>query len=371
MTRRIVIDARSRGSTGRYAERLLHHLQDLDEQSDYFVLVKKEQDWQPHAVNFTPVVADIKDYSWQEQIHLWWIISRLRPDLVHFTMPQQPLLYRGKTVTTIHDLTMLRFHNLDGNRLVYLSKLAVFRGLLFLVARTSAALITPTEWVKSDVERTLRVPAAKIHVTHEAADPLPCEPVPIGQLQDRQFILFNGNVFPHKNVRRLIDGYRLIRARHPDLLLVIAGKLGEQGRRLQEATRPANDVRFLGFVPDGELKWLMANARAYVYPSLSEGFGLPGLEAMLLDTPVVASNATCLPEVYRDAAHYFDPLDVDDIACKLDEVLTDATLREELVRKGRRLLAEYSWDRLARQTLAVYRAVLAGERVGQLRPWRR
>lgn len=355
---RIVIDARSRGSTGRYAERLLHHLQSIDHDNEYFVLVKSEQDWRPTAENFAQVVADVKDYSWQEQIRLLRTIKSLQPDVVHFTMPQQPVLYRGRTVTTVHDLTMLRFHNINGNRLVYLLKLTVFRQLLFRVARKSEAVIAPTEWVKMDIEQTLKVNPAKIHVTHEAADPILAEARSVEALQDKNFILFNGNVQPHKNVRRLIEAYKRIKVSHPDLLLVIAGKLGEQGVRLQAEVGSITGIVFLGFVPDDELKWLMKNAQAYVYPSLSEGFGLPGLEAMLLDTPVVSSNATCLPEVYRDAAHYFDPLDVSDMAAKIMDVLTDGPLRDKLIHNGRHLLNAYDWRNLAKQTLSVYESVI-------------
>ncbi|MBN2405760.1 MAG: glycosyltransferase family 4 protein [Coriobacteriia bacterium] len=355
---RIVVDARSRGSTGRYAERLLHHLQSIDHENRYFVLVKSDQDWQPMAENFTRVVADVEDYSWQEQIRLLGTIRSLHPDLVHFTMPQQPVLHRGKTVTTIHDLTMLRFHNVTGNRLVYWGKLMVFRCLLYVVSRKSQALIAPTDWVKRDIERTLRVRPDKIHVTYESADPIPAEAGAIQALQDKSFILFNGNVFPHKNVRRLIEAYEQVKVTHPDLLLVIAGKLGEQGIRLQAEVEHITGVLFLGFVPDDELKWLMENARAYVYPSLSEGFGLPGLEAMLLDTPVVSSNATCLPEVYKDAAHYFDPLDVRDMANKISEVLADDSLRDRLIHNGQELLRTYDWGTLAKQTLSVYRSVI-------------
>ncbi len=357
---RIVVDARSRGSTGRYAERLLHHLQSIDHENQYFVLIKSEQQWRPTAENFTQVVTDIRDYSLQEQIRLLGVIKSLHPDLVHFTMPQQPVLYRGKTVTTIHDLTMLRFHNVNGNRLVYWLKLMVFRRLLFRVSRKSKALIVPTEWVKTDIERTLRVDPIKIHVTHEAADPI-LEPAgAIEELQGKRFILFSGNVFPHKNVRRLIESYQQVGVSHPDLLLVIAGKLGEQGIRLQAEVAHIAGVVFLGFVPDNELKWLMKNAQAFVYPSLSEGFGLPGLEAMLLDTPVVSSSATCLPEVYRNAAHYFDPLDTGDMAEKIIEVLTDSSLREELIHNGRQLLKTYDWHSLAKQTLDVYESVIGG-----------
>jgi glycosyltransferase involved in cell wall biosynthesis len=111
-------------------------------------------------------------------------------------------------------------------------------------------------------------------------------------------------------------------------------------------------------VSEGQLRWLYENCAAYVFPSLSEGFGLPGLEAMVHGAPVVSSNATCLPEVYGEAAHYFDPLDVDDIASKIGETLDNEALRSNLIKKGKEQAAKYSWRRTAEQTLEVYEKAL-------------
>jgi len=111
-------------------------------------------------------------------------------------------------------------------------------------------------------------------------------------------------------------------------------------------------------VSEGELRWLYEHCAAYVFPSLSEGFGLPGLEAMQHGAPVVSSNATCLPEVYGDAAHYFDPLDVQAMADAINEVITDKDLRARLIAAGHTQAATYSWKRMAEQTLAVYKTAL-------------
>lgn len=359
---RIVMDARSRGSTGRYATKLLQYLQRLDATNEYFVLVKYAQNWTASAPNFHPVIADVKDYTFAEQFKLWWIISRLKPDLVHFTMPQQPLLFTGRSVTTIHDLTMLRWHNISGNTLAYWLKLLVFKFLLWWVAHTSEALITPTRWVKIDITKTLHIDPIRAHVTYEAADTLPGKPLPPGGFDARsEFILFNGNVFPHKNVARLIEAHQSLLKTHPRLRLAIAGQLGQQGEALRVNASQATNINWLGYVPDAQLKWLMEHARAYVYPSLSEGFGLPGLEAMRADTPVVASHATCLPEVYGDAAEYFDPASVEDMAAAIERVINQPRRRKELITLGRARVKQFSWQRMAEQTLAVYRQVLKAQ----------
>ena len=359
--RRIVIDARSRGSTGRYAERLMHHLQAINQDNDYFVIVKSDQAWQPQNPRWQAIINDAKDYTFAEQLSLWWNIRRLKPDLTHFTMPQQPILpLPGRRVTTIHDLTMLRWHNVNGIKAIYWFKQLVFRLLLCWVAHRSNAVITPSRWVKIDVTKALRVDPIRLHVIYEAAEPISDQPEPVTSLQPKAFILFNGNVFPHKNVSGLIEAYRSLKTAHPGIKLVIAGKLGDQGLKLKEETENTGlaGVEFLDYVPDKQLKWLLANAAVYVYPSFSEGFGLPGLEAMLAGTPVVSSNATCLPEVYGDAAQYFNPADPTNIAKAIDKILSNPKRANELIKLGKEHIRQYSWHTTAEQTLLIYQQVL-------------
>jgi glycosyltransferase involved in cell wall biosynthesis len=334
-------------------------LQQLDRHNDYFVLVKSSAGWEPAAPNFQAVAADVKDYTFAEQFRLWWIIRRLKPDLVHFLMPQQPLLYTGPSATTIHDLTTLRWHNINGNKWIYRFKLFVYRCLMWWVAHTSDALIAPTGWVKADVVKTLSVDPARIRVTHLAAEQIRGRTeTPPGYDRQTKFIFFNGNVFPHKNVEGLIEAFARLKSRYPNLKLAIAGKLNQQGEELKLKTSQTKNIDWLGFVPDAQLKWLLANALVYVYPSFSEGFGLPGLEAMNAGTPLASSNATCLPEVYGPAAEYFDPSSAEEMAAAIDRLLSDRQRRRELLKLEREQLKKYSWRRTAEQTLAVYRQIL-------------
>ena len=122
--------------------------------------------------------------------------------------------------------------------------------------------------------------------------------------------------------------------------------------------RGIKGVVFTGFASEGQLRWLYENTEAYVFPSLSEGFGLPGLEAMVHGAPVVSSNATCLPEIYGKGAHYFDPLNVGDMENAINSVLTDGKLRKKLIDLGHKQASKYSWKRMAEQTLEVYNKAL-------------
>ncbi len=360
---KIVIDARElRTSTGRYVERLLHYLQAIDREHDYVVLLKPKDmaGWVPSNPRFTKLVCPYDEFSFAEQLGFLHQLNKIRTDVVHFGMVQQPVLYRGKTITTIHDLTTVRFDNPAKNKVVFKLKQSVYKEVIRRAARKSAAVLTPTQFVKDDLVNFSGVVPDKITVTLEAADPILAAATALPGLQNKQFIMYVGRPTPHKNLERLIEAFAQLRGAHPALQLVLAGKKDANYRRTEAlvTARGIKGVIFTDFVSEGELRWLYEHCAAYVFPSLSEGFGLPGLEAMIHGAPVVSSNATCLPEVYVDAAHYFDPLDVTAMADAINEVLTDKVLRQRLIEAGQVQAATYSWQRLAEQTLAVYNRVL-------------
>lgn len=360
---KIAIDARElRTSTGRYVERLLYYLQQIDNQNDYLVLLKpKDVDgWQPSNSRFSKVACPHKEFTFDEQIGFKKQLDRLKADLVHFTMVQQPVWYKGKVVTTMQDLTTVRFKNPSKNAIVFTLKRQVYRWVNKRVAKKSEAIITPSEFVKDDVAKFANVAPDKITVTLEAADAIVEAPEPVKGLEKTQFIMYVGRPTPHKNLDRLVDAFAILKSSRPDLHLVLAGKKDTNYERIETSVRQRNipGVLFTGFVSDGQLRWLYEHCAAYVFPSLSEGFGLPPLEAMRHGAPVVSSNATCLPEINGDAAHYFDPLDVQAMADAINEVLTDKDLRNSLITKGKRQVEKYSWQRMAQQTLEVYREVL-------------
>jgi len=366
--KKIVIDARElRTSTGRYVERLLHYLQevDTDKSHRYIVLLKpKDMDgWEPRSKRFTKVACPHKEFTFAEQFGLLWQLVRLRPDLVHFGMVQQPVLYQGAVITTMHDLTTLRFGNPAKNRFVFRMKQRIYHVVNYIAAHKSRAIITPSEYVKDDVARVMRINSRKITVTYEAGDVMDSSPDPIPALEGKTFLLYVGRPNPHKNLDRLIEAFSTLKQDLPDLQLVLAGKqdtlFRRHASRIQHLGIP--DIHFTGRVSDSQLRWLYEHTAAYVFPSLSEGFGLPGLEAMAHGAPVVSSNATCLPEIYGDAARYFDPTDVDDMAQAIKTVLAKPAVREALVAAGYKQVKRYSWKRMAEQTLEIYKHTLNEE----------
>src|SRR5213075_1474545 len=167
------------------------------------------------------------------------------------------------------------------------------------------------------------------------------------QLQD-EFVLYAGNVKPHKNLERLIEAFFLVRKRGLDhLKLVMIGDEISKYTALRRAVHQNQlhkHVRFLGYLPEETLAVMYRLAGVFVFPSLYEGFGLPPLEAMASGTPVVTSNVSSLPEVAGGAAILVDPYDPSAIADGIERVLSDPALRQELRRKGLARAREFSWE---------------------------
>src|SRR6185312_2254686 len=206
---KIVVDARIISTTtGRYIERLLDYLQQIDSVNHYHVLLRAAdfKQWQPKAPNFTPVMSDFPPYTFREQLQLWRQLRHLRPDLVHFTAPHFPLLYRGRRVVTVHDLTLLTFVNRQQTNPLrawykYSFKPWVFKRFTRLALRPATHIITPTKFVRDQVKAKFDIPLSQLSFTYEAADELAATPQPVSNLSDSRFILYVGGSRPYKNLQ--------------------------------------------------------------------------------------------------------------------------------------------------------------------------
>lgn len=365
MAYHITLDVRFINSgTGTYAVKLLEYLQQIDTVNQYSVLVptKDATYWRPTNPNFTIRTVDFANYSFGEQIGFKHYLERLNPDLVHFCMPQQPVFYKGPHITTVHDMTLLNTYNSDKNWLVFHLKQLVGRWVFRRIGQTSDHIIAISHNTKREYQVHSRIPDEKISVIYEAGEAQPHSSLtPYLDLPFKRFILYVGQQPDYKNLRRLAAAHQSLLTRYPDLGLVFVGRLGEDAKRNQAYYQQQGyrQIHFTGFLPDGQRDWLLNKAAAYVFPSLMEGFGLPPLETMAYGTtPVISSNASCMPEILGDAAEYFDPLDIDDIAAAIDRVLSQPGLRRNLIAKGLQQAKKYSWERCAQQTHAVYMDVL-------------
>jgi glycosyltransferase involved in cell wall biosynthesis len=366
---RVAIDARKLHDfgIGTYIRNLLRHLARTDHNTEY-VLLCGEADLGVAAQlgpNFRAVLEPSPNYSLREQVHVPWVLRRERPDVYHAPHYVLPAGVRCPSVVTIHDCIHLMFPQYLPNRLAY----AYARAQMWSAARRSDCILTVSEASKRDILHLFNVPPEKIVVVYNAIDShfsiTPSEEA-VARVRERyqldhKFVLYVGNIKPHKNLVRLIEAFDELRQGElEDLKLLI---IGDQISKLPALRRAVHrhklhkQVRFLGYVADDQLAILYRLASAFVFPSLYEGFGLPPLEAMASGTPVVTSNVSSLPEVVGDAAVLVNPYDVDAIVDGLRRVLTDPVLAADMSRKGIERAREFSWERSVAKTWAVYQTI--------------
>ncbi len=352
---------------GTYIRNLLRHLARLDRETEYVLLARPEDCAALRCLgeNFRTVPESAGNYSVAEQLKIPLALRRERVDLFHAPHYVLPPLAARPSVVTIHDCIHLMFPQYLPSRLAF----AYARASITLAARRATRVLTVSESSKRDILKFVDVPPEKIDVIYNAYDerfavePREEDVVRIReryQLHDA-FVLYAGNVKPHKNLGRLIEAFQLVRSRGLDhLKLVLIGDDISKYAALRRAVHQHQlhkYVRFLGYVPEETLAVMYRLAGVFVFPSLYEGFGLPPLEAMASGTPVVTSNVSSLPEVAGDAALLVDPYDPEAIAGGILKVLTDAGVRRELRQKGLARAREFSWEASVRRVREIYQQV--------------
>ncbi len=398
----IGIDARmygpGQGGLGRYIEQLIKHLEQIDRSNDYVIFLRRDNfdNYRPQNPKFKKVLADIAWYGVAEQFKLKKIIRREKVDFMHFPHWNVPLGYNDPFVVTVHDLILLHYPTRRASTkgfFTYWFKNFIWKLVLKNAVKKSIKIITPSEFTKQDLIKTLNVPADKISVTCLAPTPQLNGIQPpvilseakrseeslsgheLGQrsfavAQDdktstvlknykitKPYLLYVGVAYPHKNLETLLAAWKIFMEKFgTGYQLVLAGKKNYFYERLIKlvAKEKINNVIFTDFIPDQDLPALYQNASLYVFPSLYEGFGLPPLEAMSYNLPVASSAASCLPEILKDAAIFFDPHDKIAMAQAINLGLNDQNLRQKLLENGQKLLKTYSWNKTAAKTLNLY-----------------
>lgn len=267
----------------------------------------------------------------------------------------------GRVITTIYDMTYLRFpETMNGKNLRRIQS-----GIQYSVDR-SDHIVTISEFSKQEICTLLQVPEEKISVVYCAPETYDrtasWELVAEKYSITAPYILHVGTVEPRKNLTRLIQAFdHLKRNYHIPHQLVLAGGEGWQNKEIYQAAEAAEfkkDIRFTGFTSREEKNALYQRADVLAFPSLYEGFGMPPLEAMEKKCPVVCSNAASLPEVVGDAARLVDPMNVMSIAEGIWQVLSDPTYAAELVQKGQKQIEKFTWDASTRRLTEICKAVL-------------
>jgi glycosyltransferase involved in cell wall biosynthesis len=373
---RIAIDARKLHDygIGTYVRNLVGQLARQNDDTRYVLLCRPDDAEPLRALGsrFEPLVEGSGQYTVAEQFTIPLALARARVDLFHAPHYVVPPLTTRPYVVTIHDCIHLRFPQYLPNRLAH----GYARTMMTLAARRARRVLTVSHASKDDILHYLGVPASKVEVIYNAIDEriaAPPSDADIERVSQRfqltsPFILYAGNIKPHKNVDRLIEAYSVLRRRGFEgvKLVIIGDEISKYPnlRRLVHTFQLHQHVRFFGFVPEATLAVLYRRAVMFVFPSLYEGFGLPPLEAMAAGTPVITSNVSSLPEVVGDAALLVDPMDAGAIADAMARVLADAALRRDLIRRGQERVHAFSWERSVARIRQVYGEVVAGKAHG-------
>lgn len=298
------------------------------------------------------------------QVQLAWLAARHRLQLVHDPIGVMPLsLANARRITTVHDVIPYIYAN-SSTTLDWL----IYRLWLPIAAHRTDTIITDSEQSKEDIVKHLSMNANKVKVIPLAASeqyrplqPQAVQPVLAQHQITTPYILYVGSIAARKNLPRLLEAYANLRKWSTKWTLVIVGARKWKSSPVYETVERldlAQHVHFTGFVEEEDLPALYNGADLFVFPSLYEGFGLPPLEAMACGTPVVTSNTSSLPEVVGDAAILVDPYNVEEITAAMRSVLEDPDLAQDLRQCGLTQAAKFSWERTARETIAVYEQVL-------------
>lgn len=287
-------------------------------------------------------------------------------DLFFYPNMNVPFFPRGDVVITINDIIMMTPASSWSP-----GKKVLFRYLTARALRRAAGVVCISDFTRGEVERVFGRQEAPVRVIHPcvgedylAADPVQHRTAPLVQ---GEYILHVGIRVRHKNHEGLIRGWLAARKQIPGLKLVIAGKrLWEDDvDRLRRDLGLDDELLEFRSATDGEVRNLYSNAKAFLFPSFAEGFGIPPLEAMAMGVPVVCSDIPVLREVSGDAAHYVDPHSPEDIGSGIVAVLRDAGARERLLSAGRKRLARFSRGRMAGEYVSFFRATASQPRQGR------
>lgn len=375
----ILLDGRflslSHAGIGRYSSELFRNILLQDKKNKYILLISPKTQFDPALSMVIKkserpieiVEFEAKHYSLREQSALLKLLNDIKPDLVHFPHFTHPILYKGKFIVTIHDLTLSKY----AERSNPIKNLA-YKMVISKAAKNSSMIITDSEYTKREITKQFQLPSSRIAVTYLGIDekfqkitnPKSLEKAANYGLL-KPYILYVGQWRSHKNLLRLVEAFKILLENNKELAgkmeLVFAGRVDPKYPELPQLIKKLklqSDVRFTDFVKDEDLPIIYNDALVFAFPSLSEGFGLPALEAQACGVPVMSSDKTCMPEILGRGAIYCNALDINDIAKKLEKVISNQDLRKELIKEGFLNSKKFSWEDAAQKTLEVYSSLL-------------
>jgi glycosyltransferase involved in cell wall biosynthesis len=370
---RIGIDARimldQLTGAGRYLYNLLRELGEIDSKNQYTVFVKSNLavDHPIHHLsreNFRFKVVPAKIATVSQQISMPFRLVGQRLNLYHYPFIDIPILQPFKSIVTVYDLNpFIDEHYFKKNSTIkrFLGGVMTYMSLI-----RAMKIVTISNSTKNDISSYFRIPEKKIHVTYLGVDssyrPLSdkkkIEDYRLKLGVNKEFLLYVGNSRPHKNVFRLIEAFILAKCKYKlDVDLVLSGPITACSASLIEFLKNepmAHSVHFTGYIQEEEMPLLYCSAMALLFPSLYEGFGLPVLEAFACGLPVITSNTSSMAEIANGTALLVNPFDVQEMAYAIKNVVCTKELRLTLQESGLKRAKDFSWKKMAEQTLDIY-----------------
>jgi glycosyltransferase involved in cell wall biosynthesis len=352
----IDIKAFKNGRTGiaRYLRTIMDRLQKIDEKNNYFLFECTPSDYKIINPKWKKVLIPWKlpGIFWL-QLLLPRTLKKQSIDLFWAAEQICPLRHRGTTVTTVYDLTALRYPETcqPSNRLIQ-------RFLFPPTIRRSDMLLPISDFIGREVLYYYPALTRNKQITTIACGIPEWEFDTEGKKQEReQFLFFAGNMEPRKNLLRLLDALEILKSNGREIPLHIAGPTGWKNSDLHRKINSGplkNSLHFLGYITEEQLQEQYRTCSAVVYPSLYEGFGLPILEAVCMEARIITSRGTVMEEIAGDTAYYFDPFDSSDMARTIERVLAEPHPTDRWHYSAQRVLDSYSWERSARKLLEVF-----------------
>lgn len=354
----VIVDSRMIKSSGigTYIFNLNKEIFEIPNNYKFHLLLNEDEEIHEKREKYKFIKFNAPIYSINEQYELLKLI-KFNTDIFWSPHYNIPLFYKGKLLVTIHDV----FHLAMPQYVKGLHKKMYAKFMFNAVKKKANKIICVSNFTKNELIRLVGVDEKKIKVIHNGVDKSWFDIIKKDSPHNRPYLLYVGNVKPHKNLNNLLNAFDLIKDCIPHDVIIVGKKEGfitGDKKLFDKALKFGDRVHFTGFVEEEILKQYYVHADALVFPSFYEGFGLPPLEAMAVGCPVIVSNAASLPEVCGDAALYCDPYSPKDIADKIKLLIANPSLQEELRQKGLERAKLFTWEKCAKETMAVIEEVL-------------
>ena len=367
---KILIDARLYGlenaGLGRYLINLISSLQKIDKKNKYVIILRKKYfNELKFNNNFKKVLFDYGHYSFAEQFKFPGVIRKENPDLIHYPHFNVSVFCNKPFVVTIHDLLMHKQKGKEATTLplpMYFIKRLFYKFVFGYAINKSKSIIVPSNYVRNEIIRNYHIQKEKINISYEGVSlneeyKLDSEDFFNINKINFPYLLYVGNSYPHKNLKKAIEAVSSLQKEHKLNFVIVSARnvFFERLNKFIKNNNYSDFVKVLNFTPDNQLSDLYRKSKGFLYPSLSEGFGLQGLEAMIQKTPCVVSDIEAFREIYEENAIYFDPKDVNSIKSAIDKLLNlTKDKREQITNKAYEFAKKYSWDKMAETILKIY-----------------